>query len=123
MTMHRIIDAVFLLLIVALLTYNRVLARRLRIDRIAREAEDALGPPHIGDIIMPEPSDPRWKREEKDFQDGKHIVLALGHVLVREGPLLVYIGPGEAIEGGSAYAKRVVHAWRQRLANESKGTP
>lgn len=100
---------------------NWRLRRRLRVDQIAREAEDALGPAHIGDIVMPEPSDPRWKRQEKSFQDGKYTCLVLGHILIREGILGVYIGHGDTVPDGKAYAKRVLNAYRRRLAEESRG--
>ena len=110
---------------VFMLTFDNVrLHRRMRIDRLAKEAEDALGPPRIGDIDMPDPSDPRWTRKSILFEGGgisvDRLVLALGTISVREDNAEVFIGDGPAIANGTAYGKRVLHAYKRRLVEEAR---
>jgi hypothetical protein len=104
---------------------NWRLRRRLRVDRLAREAEEALGPPHIGDIVMPDPSDPRWKWERRRFRN--HLALAIDESVLVLGDIMVhhdgyvYIGNGLPIAGGEPYAKRVLHAYKRRLVEAARG--
>lgn len=121
-----IVDVVLVLGAVSMAIDNVRLRRRLRVDRLAREAEEALGPPHIGDIVMPDPSDPRWKREEREFIGNhgfkhKELVLALGAISVTDQGA-VYIGAGPPIVGGEAYGKRALHAHRRRLVEAARGS-
>lgn len=119
MKLDTIVDVVLVLGAVSVAIDNLRLRRRLRVDRLAREAEEALGPPRIGDLVMPDPSDPRWKRVVQDFglpggPSNKQIVIALGEITVLDCGV-VYIGAGAPIEGGNAYGKRVLLAYRRRL--------
>jgi hypothetical protein len=122
---HLIYDVILTVGFITLALDSWRLRRRLRVDRLAREVEEALGPPRIGDIDMPDPSDPRWKPADMSFITNgvsrKEQVLALGSVTVaKDGD--VYIGTGPAIDGGKPYGKRVLHAYRRRLVEESRGS-
>jgi len=105
---------------------NWRLRRKLRVDRVARAAEEALGPPRIGDILMPDPSDSRWKLEECSFSVNgqptpRERVLTLDAIIVEMKNGDVYIGLGPATPGGRSYGKNVIAAYRRRLAARARG--
>jgi len=100
------------------------LRRRLRYELAARSVEEALGPPRIGDITMPDPSDPRWTLAQSGFSTPEKkytkTILRLDAISVTDDGY-VYIGHGPPMEGGETYGKRVLQAYRRRLAEKARG--
>ena len=111
----------------ALLAFDNLrMRRKLRVDRLAQEAQDALGPPRIGDIDMPDPSDPRWTLSEQSFFvngviESKEHVLMLEKIMV-DRAYNVFIGAGPPLENSQHYGKRVFHAYKRRLAEQARGS-
>jgi hypothetical protein len=122
---HLVFDAILVSSTALIAFDNWRMRRRLRVDRLVREAEEALGPPRIGDIDMPDPSDSRWAWKEMPFTTAgrtrKEHALVLGSVTVAaDGE--VYIGSGPPVPDGRMYGKRVLHAYKRRLAEASRSS-
>lgn len=114
--------------IVVLIDYFRLrLKRNASCDTCAQLAAEALAGDVVDGIRMPEPNDPRWAPVDiivmlQSGKESKMKAIALGDVRVCLGnDPTVFFGNGPGVNGGG-YAARVVRAYRQRLADNARGT-
>lgn len=103
-----------------------IVGQRLLRTTQAEKAEQLLDSGNrIAGITLPEVHDPRWVVGEAEFiAFGKKVtgkILHIGqHLFVELDGGAVYVGAGQALPGGPAYGKRVIQAYRQRLADEAR---